>query len=95
MSVLYKGFNFVPTQTGIPIIGIICGVERAIHDLPTEEKRKRKRAKPPKHITMGDERRALRQLRGLDDVVFVSVDKRNATVVLNTETYEQKLLQEP
>ena len=99
VSVLTKGLNFAVVPTRLPMEDIICGVETAIKKLPAhiaEEIRQDtsavlRKTKLPKSNITPSERVALRDLRNNQDIVVLRADKGNATVILNTETYNRKI----
>ena len=100
-SVLTRGLNFAPTPSRIPISETIAGVEPALRTHHDDAKTDRARAaicnilrkaKPPRENTTKGERQALKNLQGNKDIVIVQADKRNATVIMDTNEYEDKAL---
>ena len=49
-----------------------------------------KRSKAPKNNLSSDQRKAVKELTIMTDVVILPADKGNATVVMKREDYEQK-----
>ena len=57
-----------------------------------------KEAKPPKKNLTIDERKAIKELEQCNDIIIISADKGNCTVVLDKMDYHNKLrslLQDP
>lgn len=99
MKVLKKGFNFAVTPKSIPKEEIICNIESGIQKLPkqqAEEIRQEvatilRKAKPPESNLTTEERLALKELKQDESILVLTADKGNATVVLDTEDYKQKM----
>jgi len=99
ISLLQKGLNYAITPRNIPIEEVITGVERAVHALPVEsaeEARKDtiriiKSASQPKDDLTKSERAALRNLKNKSELTILPADKGNATVILSTTDYQQKM----
>ncbi|XP_071446166.1 uncharacterized protein [Hetaerina americana] len=97
--VLAKGLNFAPAPRTIPYSDIIGSIEQAVRKLPgdsAEEVRNEislvlKRAVPPKPNVTREERAALYALRRNADITILPADKGNATVLMKTEDYHQKI----
>ena len=96
---LERGFNFVDCPTKVPKDDIIASVETALRRCKDEQKGEQARAtisnllrtaKTPKRNTSAEEREALRNLRKNEDITIIPADKGNATVILDTEEYEEK-----
>jgi len=87
------------TPRTIPIEDILAGVEKAVHSLPVEiaEEAKQetvriiKGSSRPKHNITKAERTALRILKNNTDLSILPAGKGNATVILNTVDYKQKI----
>ncbi|XP_074029264.1 uncharacterized protein [Leptinotarsa decemlineata] len=98
-SILSKGFNFSITPRSVPIEIIITQTESAIAHLPenlAEAARQDfattlRRAKVPKSNVTRAERQSLKNLYNNPDIVVLQADKCNATVVLKTTDYIDKL----
>ena len=104
--VLRRGLNFAPTPRRIPYIDIIAAVEGVTRHLNTEEASELrgsvcsllKRARPPSSNMDKEERAALKTLRQDKNIVVLPADKGNATVVMDSARYEEKvtsLLEDP
>ena len=105
-SLLQKGLNYAVTPCITPIEGVLAGVEKTIQFLP-EEKAEEARQETVRIIKssskLGDkltkaEREALRSLEKNTNLTILLADKSNATVILNTVDYKQKiasLLEDP
>ncbi|XP_046400869.1 uncharacterized protein LOC124167115 [Ischnura elegans] len=100
-SVLSKGLNFAPAPRNIPFGDIIGGVEEAIRKLPSdaaEEVRSDishvlKNAVLPKANFSKNERNALNSLRRKTSIVVLPADKGNATVLMKSDDYREKVLE--
>nr|XP_060622650.1 uncharacterized protein LOC132769734 [Anolis sagrei ordinatus] len=99
VSILAKGGNFAVTATRIPVENIIANVESAIYRLPEEEAeevraeaaRILKKAKLPSSNITRKERQAIRDLNSDPDILILPADKGNATVIMHTEQYKEKI----
>lgn len=98
-SALAKGFNFAVAPSRIPYERIICGVESAVRILPTAQAEQvrqdaaaivRKARRPPSNITTA-ELEAIKSLRENENIVVLPADKGNATVVLDSSEYKDKI----
>ena len=49
-------------------------------------------AKPPKSNLTKDETESLQKLQGYDDIIVLSADKGNCTVVMDKSEYDSKLM---
>jgi len=105
-SLLQKGLNFAVKPRSTPIEDILTSVEKAILSLPIEKAedarqaavRILKNSSRPTDNLKKTERAALKTLKDNVNLTILPVDKGNATVVLNTADYIQKipsLLQDP
>ncbi|XP_046395026.1 uncharacterized protein LOC124162506 [Ischnura elegans] len=100
-SVLSKGLNFAPAPRNIPFGDIIGGVEEAIRKLPSdaaEEVRSDishvlKNAVLPKANFSKNERNALNSLIRKTSIVVLPADKGNATVLMKSDDYREKVLE--
>jgi hypothetical protein len=98
-SALSKGLNYAVSPAALPIEDFLTGVERATRSLPVEaaeEVRQEtvrilKVSNKPRDNLSGAERRALRSLRTNTDLTVIHADKGNATVVLDTMDYNEKI----
>ncbi|KAK5645627.1 hypothetical protein RI129_004091 [Pyrocoelia pectoralis] len=101
LNALAKGKNFAVTPKILPVEDIISNIEAGIRFLPVdtiEEIRYQsvrilRNAKPIKSNLTFSQRHALKELKGDKDVIVLSADKGNATVILNMEDYNMKLQQ--
>jgi len=94
------------TPRNIPIEDILAGVEKAIQFLPVEMAEEARQetvriiknsSRPTDNLTRA-EREAPRTLKKNTDLTILLADKGNATVILNTVDYKQKitsLLEDP
>ena len=105
-QVLRRGLNFAPTPRRIPYIDIVAAVEGVTRHLNTEEANELrgsvcsllKRARPPSSNMDKEERAALKTFRQDKNIVVLPADKGNATVVMDSARYEEKvtsLLEDP
>ena len=98
-DVLSKGLNFAPAPTRVPVIDTIAAVEAGARQLKEEDTEDRRgwvcgilrRAKPPKDNLTKEQRRALKELKDLEDEVILPADKGNATVVMRRKDYSTKI----
>ena len=100
-AVLEKGFNFAITPKSIPKLDIVTGVETGLRKIRNATSvtiaRSKvaeilKTASPPlnRNVTR-EEEEALKELKNNEKIVILKADKGNATVVMNTEDYEEKV----
>ena len=104
-SMLQKGLNFAVTPQSTPIENILTSVEKAISSLPIEKAEEArqivrilKNPPRPKYNLKRTERAALKTIKNKLNLNILPADKGNATVILNTSDYKQKissLLQDP
>ncbi|XP_062837651.1 uncharacterized protein LOC134299269 [Anolis carolinensis] len=101
VSILEKGGNFAVTTTRIPVENIIANVESAIYQLPEEEAEEvrmetarilRNAKLPPSNITR-KERQAIKDLNSDPEIIILPADKGNATVIMETKQYKEKIRQ--
>ena len=87
------------TPRTIPIEDILAGVEKAVKSLPVEMAEEARQetvriikssSRPKDNITKA-ERTTLRNLKNNTDLTILPADKSNATVILNTVDYKQKI----
>jgi hypothetical protein len=98
-SALSKGLNYAVALAVLPVGDILCGVEKEVGALPeetAEEVRQEtvrilKGSHKPKDNLTGEDRRALRALKVNEALTVLLADKGNATVVLDTADYNQKI----
>ena len=98
-SLLQKGLNFAVTPCSTRIEDILAGVEKAALSLPVEmaEEARQETVRIIKNSSRsGDnlrttERAALKTLKDNVYLTILPADKGNATVVLNTSDYKQKI----
>ena len=99
---LQRGLNFSHCPSKIPREDIIAGVETALGKCKDRQQAERVRAtvagvlataKTPKQNTSREEREAIKNLQGRDDIVILPADKGNATVVLDRQEYEKKAME--
>ncbi|XP_046387506.1 uncharacterized protein LOC124157076 [Ischnura elegans] len=99
LSVLSKGLNFAPAPRSIPFSDIIGGVVQAVRKLPNdaaediraEISMTLKKDVPPKSNISFKERAALRSLRKNTAVTILPADNGNATVLMKTLDYQEKM----
>jgi hypothetical protein len=98
-SLVQKGLNYAVTPRTIPTEDILAGVEKAVQLLPVEMAEEasqetvriiKSSSRPRNNITRA-EREALRNLKNNTDLTILPADKGNATVILNTADYKQKI----
>lgn len=100
LNILKKGFNYAITPREVPIKEIITNVEVAIQHLKEEEAETVRQevchvlrhSRPPKQNITRAERTALKKLRENKEVVILPADKGNATVILNSADYREKMM---
>ena len=98
-DVLRLGLNFAPAPTKLPVVDTIAAVEegaRQLSEEDAEDLRGRvcgilRHAKPPKDNLTKEQRKALKELRSLEDEVILPADKGNATVRITREDYDRKM----
>ena len=99
VSLLEKGLNFAVTPTNIPATEIVAKVESAIRTLDSEQADTVTRsvnnilqqAEPPKPNITKEMQEALNNLKQDDSIMILLADKGRASVVLNTDTYHDKM----
>ncbi|KAJ4430702.1 hypothetical protein ANN_19293 [Periplaneta americana] len=98
-SVLARGLNFIPAPKKIPVADIISNIEGAIHQLPPDSAEEIRRevaravtkATIPKPNISREENRALQMLGKNDNLVVLPADEGNATVLLSSTQYQEKI----
>ena len=91
--------KFTPTPQKLPLVDTMAGVELGAKKLEMDEadelRRKvcgvLKKAKLPRYNLTVSQRKALKELRIMDDVAILPADKGNATVVMDIKDYHTKL----
>ena len=102
-EVLSKGMKFAVAPRKLPVLDFVCGVEQGLKKVAHEYKssvdlvRSRvtqvlSNAKPPKSNLTEDETESLHKLQGYDDIIVLSADKGNCTVVMDKSDYDSKLM---
>ncbi|XP_045454291.1 uncharacterized protein LOC123663667 [Melitaea cinxia] len=101
LSVLERGMNFAITPRHIPYENVIGSVEEGIRrnkipsidaDIMRQDIAVTLRhAKPPRPNVTVSELAALKELRRDQNIIVLKADKGNATVVLNTTDYDNKI----
>ena len=89
-EVLRLGLNFAPAPAKIPLVDTIKAVKEGAQQLKEEDAEDLwgrvcgilGHAKPPKDNLTKEQRKALKELRGLEDEVILPADKGNATVIM-------------
>ena len=92
------GLNYAPVPTKFPLQDTIASIEEVAKQLPKDDAddlRGRvygilRSAKLPKDNLRKDHRKALKELRSLEDEVILPADKGNATVVMRSD-YDEKM----
>ena len=98
-DVLKLGLNFAPTPTKLPVVDTTAAVEegaRQLSEEDAEDLRGRvcgilRHAKPLKDNLTKEQRKALNELRSLENEVILPADKGNATVMITREDYDRKM----
>ncbi len=98
-EVLRMGLNFAPVPTKFPLQDTIASVEEAARQLPKDDAddlRGRvcgilRSARLPKDNMKKEHRKALKELRNLEDEVILPADKGNATVVMKRSDYDERM----
>ncbi|KAK5649506.1 hypothetical protein RI129_000535 [Pyrocoelia pectoralis] len=101
LNALAKGKNFAVTPKILPVEDIISNIEAGIRFLPVdtieeiryESVRILRNAKPIKSNLTFSQRHALKELKDDKDVIVLSADKGNPTLIPNMEDYNMKLQQ--
>ena len=102
-EVLSKGMKFAVAPRKVPVLHFVCGVEQGLKKVAHEYKssvdlvRSRvtqvlSNAKPPQSNLTKDETESLQKLQGYDDIIVLSADKGNCTVVMDKSDYDSKLM---
>ena len=101
-EVLSKGMKFAAAPRKVPVLDFVCGVEKGLKKVAHEYKslvdlvRSRvtqvlSNAKSPQSNLTKDETESLQKLQGYDDIIVLSADKGNCTVVMDKSDYDSKL----
>ena len=99
MSVLSKGLKFAVTPTTIPKKEMIVAIESSLVNVDrTTADTVRvlaanmiQKSKPPKPNVPKEERKAIRELEQMEDIVVLPADKGNVTVVMDKQEYQEKV----
>ena len=99
VSLLQKGLNFAVTPTSIPATETVAKVESAIRPLDAEQADTVRRnvnsilqkAKPPEPNITREMKQALKGLKEGKNIMILPADKGRASVVLDKNTYDDKL----
>ena len=94
-----KGGNFAITPNAIPFDDIIASIEVSIRSLleseseeiRTEVLRILRKARPPKPNIKLSQKRATKELNVNNNILIRPADKRNATVIMETDDYKKKI----
>ena len=98
-DLLRLGLNFAPAPTKLPVVDTIAAVEEGARQLSEEDAEDLqgrvcgilRHAKPPKDNLTKEQRKALKELRSLENEVILPADKGNATVMITREDYDRKM----
>ena len=95
---LRLGLNFTPAPTKLPLVDTKVAVEERARQLNKDEEDLRGRVcgilwrvKPPKVNLSNHQRKALKELRSLENEVTLPADKGNTTVMMTREDYDTKM----
>ena len=100
LEVLAKGLKFVPTPKSINVIDMITNTERSLFSTPKHTKQLAiseittfvQKWKKPKQDNMSfEERKALKDLKDIKNIIVVQADKGGKIVVMNKEEYVTKI----
>ena len=99
-SILAKGLNFAVTENKHPVKELIVAAEKACSLLNEEEASVLRpklvsiltSAKPPKSNVSDEQTKALKSLAKDDTIMILPADKGRATVILDKETYKEKVM---
>jgi len=99
LSLLQKGLNYAVAPRNPPIEEILVGTEKAVRSLPVEQAEEARHEsvriiKTPtrtKNNLTKNERMALTALKDNIHLTILPADKGNATVILNSTDYKQRL----
>jgi hypothetical protein len=97
---LSKGLNYAVVPGRIPVRDLLCGVEKAIGTLPEETAEEIRQetvrilegSRQPKDNLTDGKGRDLRSLKAKDLLTMLQAVKGNATVMLGTSEYNQKIV---
>ena len=98
-DVLRLGLTFTPAPTKLPLVNIIAAVEEGARQWNKEDAEDLRgwvcgilrRAKSPKDNLSQEQRKALKELRSLENEVILPTDKGDATVMMTREDYDMKM----
>ena len=99
-ELLRKSLNFVPAPSTILVSSFISSVEKSLSKIPSDlvsSARKQvanilARSRPPSSNMPPRLRKALKSLRQKDHLVILPADKGQATVVMNKDMYDSKMI---
>ena len=98
--VLSKGLKFVPTSTSIRVVDIIANAECSLNHTPMITKQAaiaeittfvNRWRKPTVDNMSHDERRAMKQLKNMNELIIIQADKGGKTVVMDRTEYINKI----
>lgn len=100
IGLLEKGLNFAISPRTIPKEDILCSIEYGIKDMPDNIKEIirqdcsiiNRKAKPPRSNISKQEYLALKTLNQNPDILVLKAYKGGATVIMNTQDYNEKML---
>ena len=98
-SMLAKGLNFVPAPLSIPTKRIASTIESALRCVPQEAATDvrlqvismLRQARPPPNNITPEEGKAIKALRGDNNLMILPADKGRATVLLDRAEYDRKM----
>lgn len=99
-SVLSKGLNYAVTPKNIPYEDFILATELACEKYRTKKEKQHyamrlqvflKTARPPPSNITKEEARAIKSLTRNKEITILPADKGRATVILDTEKYEEQM----
>ena len=98
-DVLKLGLNFVPAPKKLPMLDIVTGIELGARKLGSDEAEELRgrvcgilrKAELPKDNLTREQRKAIGELESLEGIAILPADKGNATVLMKSEDYDQKL----
>ena len=99
VDILRLGLNFAPVPTKLPLVETIAAVEEGARQLNDEDAEDLqgwvcgilRHVKPLKGNLTKKQRKALKELRSLEEEVILPADKGNATVMRRREDYDTKM----
>ena len=99
IGVLNKGLKFAVAPTQIPRKEMIVAIESSLTNVDkTTADTVRvlaaemiQKARPPKSNVTDEERKAIKQLQQMEDIVILPADKGNVTVIMDKLNYQEKI----